>query len=490
METVLLLVILLPMLGAIVAASLRGRLLHGWAVIIALATMALSLYAIWPQGLYSTQYVLGSLPWIKGVKEQLFGLLLDPLSAIMLMVITILGLLVVLYSTEYLGPDNVEHPTRNGRRRYYFWLLLFIGSMTGVALSPNLLQLFIFWEMTTVCSWALIGHYQDAKGLRAGFKALIMTHVGGLCFLAVLLMTFAMTRSFSFRAVEALPVTMQGAAFFLLLVAAWAKSAQIPFHTWLPDAMEAPTPISAYLHAAAMVKAGVYLMARMVSAGWAMPAGVSLAMAGMALLTMFVAVMFYFGQDDLKRLLAYSTIAHLGYVLLGVSLGALGSTVGFQGGVLHIICHAAGKCTLFLCAGAIAYSVGTRSIRQLSGLGRKMPLVATGFFIGLIAVTGVPPFSCFWSKFFILSGAFQMGGVMGPLLLILIAVESMISFGWFLWVGQKVFLGEPSPLAAKAADPRFPMSTVLVICMILCLAAPWLGMPFTNIIKVGVPLIP
>ena len=135
----------------------------------------------------------------------------------------------------------------------------------------------------------------------------------------------------------------------------------------------------------------------------------------MALLTIFVALSFYFVQDDLKRLLAYSTIAHLGYVLLGIAVGGLGSTIGFRGGVLHIICHGYSKATLFFCAGAIAYVTGTRSISALRGLGRSMPLTATAFFIGLLSVTGVPPLACFWSKFMILSGAVRLHGAIGPI---------------------------------------------------------------------------
>ncbi len=235
------------------------------------------------------------------------------------------------------------------------------------------------------------------------------------------------------------------------MVAAWAKAAQVPFHTWLPDAMAAPTPISAYLHAAAMVKAGVFLMARTVAAGWEVPAPAALALGAMALLTIFVALSFYFVQDDLKRLLAYSTIAHLGYVLLGVALGGLGSLTALRGGVLHILCHGFGKATLFLCAGAVAYVTGSRSISALGGVARSMPLTATAFFVGAAAVTGVPPFACFWSKFMILAGALRAAGRdrtdagrPGA------GRESLISFAWMLHIAQKVFFGATTPVAMVA----------------------------------------
>jgi hydrogenase-4 component D len=269
------------------------------------------------------------------------------------------------------------------------------------------------------------------------------------------------------------------------MMAAWAKAAQVPFFTWLPDAMAAPTPISAYLHAAAMVKAGVFLIARAAGAGWAMPEGAAVVLAAMAVVTMFVALSYYFVQDDLKRLLAYSTIAHLGYVLLGVALGALGSPVGYQGGVLHIICHGFGKATLFLCAGGIAYMTGSRSIAALGGLGRTMPITAMAFFVGVLAVTGVPPFAGFWSKFMILAGAMQLGGALGPVILVLVLVESLIAFGWMLHVGQKLFFGAPTALAPLHSDPPPAMSAVLILLMIGCLAAPLAGLPLVELLGGG-----
>jgi hydrogenase-4 component D len=353
--------------------------------------------------------------------------------------------------------------------------------MVGVAISPNLLQFFVFWELTTLCSWALISFHHNDRSLRAGFKAILMTHVGGAFFLLALLVLFVRTGSFDFSALGVLPEGLRSWVLLFLLVAAWAKAAQVPFQTWLPDAMEAPTPISAYLHAAAMVKAGVYLMARTVNSGCGIAPEISFLMLGMALLTIFVALSFYFVQDDLKRLLAYSTIAHLGYVLLGIAIGSLGSPIGFRGGVLHIICHGFSKATLFFCAGAIAYITGTRSISAIRGLGRRMPLTATAFFVGLLGVTGVPPLACFWSKFMILSGAMRLPGAIGPMILILILCETLVSFGWMIYIAQKIFLGAPSPVAQVNSDPPWAMSVTLIILMVGCAAAPLIGMPLVQL---------
>jgi hydrogenase-4 component D len=476
------LMLILPAAGALLSALLR-RSARPAAVVIAAIVTGL---AVWlTLSTYGTSYIrmLGDLPWLRGLVEApVFGILIDPLASLMLLVAVPIGLLTVLYSTAYLTDKNREHPVDSEHYgRYYFWLLLFIASMVGVAVSPNFLQFLVFWEMTTLCSWALISFRQNERSLRAGFKALLMTHVGSAFFLLAILILFVRTNSFDFSALGKLPDGLKSWVLLFLLIAAWAKAAQVPFQTWLPDAMEAPTPISAYLHAAAMVKAGVFLMARTVSGGWAIPPKIALLMAGMALLTIFVALSFYFVQDDLKRLLAYSTIAHLGYVLLGIAIGGLGSNLGFRGGVLHIICHGYSKATLFFCAGTIAYVTGTRSISGLRGLGRSMPLTATAFFIGLLSVTGVPPLACFWSKFMILSGAMRLAGPTGPAILILILGETLVSFGWMLYIAQKIFLGPPLPAAQVASDPPWTMNAILIILMIGCVAAPLVGMPLVQL---------
>lgn len=483
MLVILSLLVVLPVAGAIVVAGLRPRAVRTLATLIAAATFGLAVYAVQAIFPHSFSSVGGRMPWLKGLEAiGLFGVAIDPLTSLMLIVITGIGLLVVFYSTSYMSARNREHDLSEGQGRYYFWLLLFIGAMTGLAVSPNLLQLFIFWELTTLCSWALISHTQEEKSLAAGFKALIVTHFGALFFLVGLFILFIFTKSFSFTALAQLTPGLKNMVFIFLLVAAWAKAAQIPFHTWLPDAMEAPTPISAYLHAAAMVKAGVYLVARVVSAGWTMPPSMGVLTAIMALATMFMALTLYFAQDDLKRLLAYSTIAHLSYVLLGVGMGMLGSDLGFRGGVLHIINHGFAKSTLFLCAGAVAYATGTRSISQLGGLGRKLPLVGMAFIVGVLAVTGVPPLACFWSKFYLLTGALQLGGGVGPVILGLVLLESVISFAWMLLVAQRVFLGKPTPavLAAQHNPLPLPMTITLVALMVMCVAAPVIGIPLVQ----------
>ncbi len=488
-----------PFIGAVACIAVRDR--ASKAVAVAATALTAAFAVVLAAGTREGLYLFGRMPWLgKAAENGFFGYELSPLSIAMLLVSTVIGVAVTIYSLGYLSDGNREHRTLSGHARYYFWLLLFVGSMAGIAVSPTLLQLLIFWEMTTLCSWALISFYDNRESLRAGMKALVMTSFGGLFFMGGVVWVFSATGSMSFSALGQLAPGTRAAAFALFMIAAWAKSAQIPFHTWLPDAMAAPTPISAYLHAAAMVKAGIFLIAKLLLAGWALPTGMGLTLAIGALVTMFGALYLYFFQDDLKRLLAYSTIAQLGLILLGLALGALGSQLAMKGAVLHLMMHACAKTLLFLSVGAVAYAYGTRSISKLSGLARTMPLTAVAFFLGMLALAGVPPLACFWSKFYILMGALNVPGAFGPIALVLILVESLVSFGWFLWVGQQVFFGKPKrvpsahsaddeheaekagALAAVGVDPAPSMDWVLVGLMVLTLLAPLAGVPIAQMI--------
>ncbi len=486
MQGLLTTLVLVPIAGAFITYPWKSRMGDRLAALIAVLTFILSAVSILWGYPGRHPFYTAQLPWLQ-TRTPLFGFLLDPLSSLMLIVITAIGILVVVYSAGYLSPANKDHAYKENRSGYYFWMLLFIGSMVGIAVSPGFLQLFIFWEMTTMCSWALISYHRDSRSLLNGFKALLLTHLGGTAFLIALALLFVNTGSLAFGALDSLTPGLRTAVFLLIAVAAWAKAAQIPFYTWLPDAMVAPTPVSAYLHAAAMVKAGVYLVARTAVSNTTLPHTAGLVLGIMAVITIMAAVIMYFFQDDLKRLLAFSTIGHLGYILFGVSLGIMGSATGFKGGILHIINHGFAKGLLFLSVGAIAYATGTRSIRELSGLGRKMPIVSMGFIIGLFAVTGVAPLSCFWSKFMMFTGAFEIGGTAGPIMGVAVLLESMAAFAWYLFVGHRVFFGKTSE-KADAAMQAIPstMTAPLVILIALCFLAPWIGWAFVQYLSVGV----
>lgn len=424
-------------------------------------------------------YSLAGVPWLAG-NEAIFGIQIDALSCLMLLAITIVGFLVIMYSGRYMSVYNKEHPSNKGRIRYYFFMLLFIAAMMGLVISPNFFQLFIFWELTTLCSWGLISFYGDKPALQSGYKALLITHAAGLFLVVAIIILFINTGSFEFNAINNLPSVLKNMIIIFLLVAACGKAAQFPFFTWLPTAMAAPTPASAYLHAAAMVKAGIYLMARTLICVHAVPLDIGFVMGGGALLTMYIGLLFYFVQDDLKQLLAYSTITNLGYMMLGLSLGIMGGTTAFRGGLLHLINHSFTKSLLFLAVGAISCATGTRSISHLSGLSRKMPVTSLAFIIGALAISGVPPFNMFWSKFFIVAGAIQLSSSWGWAVAILVVAESIGGFVLFLRVAQKVFFGEMSPEAEEANDPPLSMLVPLLILIILSVVSTVFALPIID----------
>ena len=500
MVTGIWLLVLVPFVGAVATRFAPPRWADALAALTALADAVIAVLLVSYHGLQAITLPLGGLGFVDrafGHAVLLFGFRLDALASLVLLGNALIGVACVLYSAAYVGPKNRETPASDDRRTFYFWLLVFIGAMSGLVTAATLLQLFLFWEITTLCSWALIGFYQEEHGaLAAAYKAFLITAGGGLALLASLIVLLALSGSVDFNAFGSLDAAgragLATALLVLLLVGAWAKSGQVPFHTWLPDAMIAPSPVSAYLHAASMVNAGAYLALRVVTAAppsgseapGALPAAVAYLMLAMGVLTLVVAVAQFFYQTDLKRLLALSTIAGLAYVFIGAALGAAGSLRSAQGASLHILAHGAGKGLLFLSAGSLSYAFGTRRIADLRGVLKKAPVPAVGFLIGALTVTGVPPFAGFWSKFALIGGAVQLGGI-GLAVGVLLLVESVLAFAWFLWVGHKVFLGAPSPAVEQGVPTPRVMNLALVLLMLLCLLVPLFGLPLAS--AVGFP---
>ncbi len=487
----------LPVLGAIVVRALPARHADALATLVAVLDAAVAVWLVAAWGIAGTWVPLGSLAAVDraiGHPVPLFGFRLDALASLVLLGNALIGTACVAYSAAYVGPGNRETPSGEDRRTYYAWLLLFLGAMAGLVTSATLLQLFLCWEITTICSWALIGYYQEEHGaLASALKAFLMTAGGGLGLLAAILVLVALTGSVHFTALAGLSAAGRpGLALLLLLlvlVGAWAKSGQVPFHTWLPDAMIAPSPVSAYLHAASMVNAGAYLVLRIVTASpvegaGAVPVAVTAVILGMGVLTLVVALAQFFVQDDLKRLLALSTIAGLAYVFIGAGLAAMGSLRSAQGAALHILAHGAGKGLLFLSVGCLSYAIGTRRIGDLSGVLRAAPVPAAGFLIGALTVTGVPPFAAFWSKFALIAGAVELGGS-GLAVGVLLLAESVVAFAWFLWIGHRVFLGTPSPAATRAVPVPRVMNAALLFLIALCLAVPIFALPLASAVGLG-----
>lgn len=479
----LILTLITPFIGALLAYIFKNK--AGFiASLFSLITLLFSLFSISESfSKIKVYYSFSLFRWLNA--ELNFGVLCDPLTSILLILITVIGFFVILYSQGYMSPLNADHPFYKPYGSYYFLMLLFIGAMVGIATAVNFLQLFFFWEITTLCSWALISYTKEKKALFSGLKAFIMTHIGGIGFLIALALMYSQAKSFDFSVIDSLSFSSKFVIFALLFFAAAAKSAQIPLFTWLPDAMVAPTPVSAYLHAAAMVKAGVYLMARIYISN-TLTDNEAFIVGIIAISTMVVSVILYYLQDDLKKLLAYSTIGHLGYILFGVSLGIYGSKTGGAGGVFHIINHGFAKGLLFLSVGGIAYATGSKSIKELQGVSRRFPLLTASFLTGMFAIIGVPPFSGFWSKFMIFTGAFEIENISANIFGLIAIFESILAFCWYIFVGHKVFFGEASEKVMKASN-KIPLSmkVSLMLLLILSLISPLIGYPFIKALLGG-----
>jgi hydrogenase-4 component D len=473
------LTIVMPFLGAVAIAASTHALAKWICQIVAGLTLAamLLLVAVFAGGgkVGIEQSVIALGP------TEIFGLVIDRVSVLIGLAVIAIGLLVAIYSAAYLNMGNREHPDR-GRRRYYAFILVFIGAMAGLVFSSTLIGQLAFFEITGACSWALIGYYESRKALHSAAKAVIITHIASLGLYVAAALLFVDTGTFALSAIDHLAPAAKTVVLMAILFAAWGKSAQLPFHMWLPDAMEAPTPVSAYLHAASMVKVGVYIFARGLMAADGAPEIVGWVGAIMAVVTLIYGFVMYLPQADLKRLLAYSTITQLSYIFLALSLSVFGSDLAFKGGIAHIFNHAFAKTLFFLVAGSLSYTAGTRMLPALRGIITKTPLLGIAFVVAALAIAGVPPFSGFFSKFMIFAGGFEAARQhpwLLPLLLIALA-ESVGSFAWFLkWVGYSV-PGKPSEAMAAAAPLPSGMRVVLIVLIVMsvcssAIAASWLG---------------
>jgi NADH-quinone oxidoreductase subunit L len=336
------------------------------------------------------------------------GLRADRLSALVAVAVGLVAFCVQLYSTAYLASDR-RYPA------YAAEVSLFTAAMLLVVQADDLVLLLIGWEVMGLCSYLLVGHdSQRLAARRAAVKAFLVTRVGDVGFVLGIITLITATKTSSITALllpqtrEGLPGWVWPVALLFLIAGVAGKSAQFPLHTWLPDAMEGPTPVSALIHAATMVAAGAYVVARLLPV-FAMSVAARDVLVAIACISMLGAALAAFGQVDLKRLLAYSTISQVGYMLAALAIAPVNGA-GVGPGIAHLLAHAGFKALLFLSAGAFAYVSGTTLLSGLSGSWRRTPLVATCFTLGLAALAGLPPLSGFWSKEAILGVAQHAAG--------------------------------------------------------------------------------
>lgn len=440
---------LLPVISFLIILLFGSRMREGGgyvAVAFVGMSMLISLLTI-RDVIAGGSYESEGISWL-GNEVLRFGILVDELSAVMLFVVSFVGFLIVVYSLGYMHRDP-------GVQRYYAEISLFIASMLALVIANNLVLLFISWELVGLCSYLLIGYwYRKPSAASAAKKAFLVTRVGDIMLLAGILVLYAnfgtLNLSELFELAPGAAKATLTLASLLLFGGAVGKSAQFPLHVWLPDAMEGPTTVSALIHAATMVKAGVFLVARtyplftpesLVVVAWI--GGIT------ALIAATMAVV----MTDLKRVIAYSTVSHLGFMTLALGVG------GFAAGIFHLLNHSFFKALLFLSAGAVIHAVHSQDIRDMGGLWRRMPITGTAFFIGAWSLSGLPPWSGFWSKDEILASVYAYSTA----LFAVAALAALLSAVYISRLFFIVFTGKESEAVRHAHEAPRVMTVPLII---------------------------
>jgi NADH-quinone oxidoreductase subunit L len=422
------------------------------AIMAVVAVLALSLVpSVWSG---SGEALIFNIPWINGFVEA--GIYIDPLSILFTCLVAFFGVIIAVYSQGYMKGEE-------GLTRYYYLLLLFIGSMIGLVISDNMLQMFIFWEMVGLCSYALISFwYKKPESIHSGVKVFIMTRIGDIALLAAISIMFYMFGTFSFHgiiqgiqsaaAAGTLDTGLLVITAFLVLGGAVAKSAQFPLFTWLYSAMEAPTSVSALLHAATMVKAGIYLLSRFIlifSVAPVLMDALQIAwfptITWIGVITAFIGATLGLMTTDIKGVLAYSTVSQIGFMMAGLGTAVAGAaSIGWFASLFHMVSHAFFEGLGFLLAGGIIHALGTRDMRLMGGLRKAMPLSFALMGIMIITTSGLPPFAAFFSKGLILTSVSEIGTTAGLVQTILLYATAAITFAYVVRMFSLVFMGKQS----------------------------------------------
>ncbi|MGB6145744.1 MAG: monovalent cation/H+ antiporter subunit A [Rhodanobacter sp.] len=432
----------------------------------ALLGLALSLWLA--PAILAGEVLRQTIPWAPSLGLDLV-LRVDGFSWLMMLLICGIGALVGVYARYYMSPDDPL-------ARFFALLLAFMGSMLGIVMSGNVIQLVFFWELTSLFSFLLIGYWHRGPSARDGARmALIVTSAGGFCLLAGMLLLGHIAGSYELDAILAAGDAVRAHPWYtptllLILLGAFTKSAQFPFHFWLPQAMSAPTPASAYLHSATMVKAGVFLLVRF----WPVLGGTDQwywIVGGVGLVTLILGAYAAMFEQDMKGVLAYSTISHLGLITMLVGLG---STLGVVAAIFHIVNHATFKSSLFMAAGAVDHEAGTRDLRRLGGLYRVMPVTATLALVAGAAMAGVPLLNGFLSKemFFAETLAVRQGPLLDAISVVIAVAASAFGVTYSIRFVRGVFFGRmATDLPHEPHEPplwmRFPIGLLALACLLV-----------------------
>jgi len=416
------------------------------------------------------------------------GVFIDSLSIMFASLIAFFGLVTIIYSWGYMTGEE-------GLTRYYFFMLLFIGSMIGLVMSDNFLQMFIFWEMVGFCSYSLISFwYKRPEAVRAGTKVFLMTRLGDISLLAAIGLLYANLGSFSFSYtithIGTVPMPILTAVAFLMLGGAIAKSAQLPLHTWLFNAMEAPTSVSALLHSATMVKAGVFLIARLFILFGSLVLSIPLwlhSLVWIGAITAFIGATLALYTTDIKGVAAYSTISQIGFMMAALGAASSPSSQGWFASLFHLTNHAFFQGLDFLAIGGIIQTVKSRDMRLMGGLRKAMPITFSFSIIVMLARTGMPPFASFFSKELIIDSLWSTGSIF---LMVTIYAATALTFAYSLRFIMLVYLRDLSAYLKKIHLREPPKIMLFSSSMLATACVCWIlfGSSFAKFMNAGVEI--
>ncbi|MDD5166267.1 MAG: NADH-quinone oxidoreductase subunit L [Candidatus Omnitrophica bacterium] len=441
-------IVLIPIAGAFIL-PIMGRISHRLRNLLALGFVAvsflLSLYLI-PPALAGKVITLAR-EFPLGLN---FILTADSLAVFMACVSSLLSAIIILYSFGYIS----HYENQN---EYYFMVVLFLGAMMGLVFSGNLILLYVFWEITAITSWRLIGFFREKSYVLKADKAFLVTVFGALAMLIGFISIYQQTGSFDLAVIKESLKTNPVANFAvaLILFGIFSKSATLPFHTWLPDAGVAPSPVTALLHAAILVKIGLYVFARLFLASFTFAEFWHVVVPVVAVISAIVSAGAALIETDLKRIIAYSTVSQIGFIFFGL---AIGNGLAIVGGLLYILMHGIAKAGLFLCAGIIEQNTKTKDITKLGGLITTMPITAVSFLFCAFSVMGIPPFGGFFSKYMVFAGAVNSGHLVITALFLVAAFMTIL---YLFRLFNLIFLGA-ARIPAKEASPIMVFSVAIL----------------------------
>ena len=460
-QTTILSIIAIPLLGAFaipILGWLRQSKVTGYVAVALIGTAHVLTWTLLP-GATAGQTVSWSIPIYKWIN---FSLTMDALAVFMAFTSSLIATLIAIYSLGY-----IEHT--EDEPEYYFIVTLFLGGMMGLVFSTNLIFLYLFWEIAALACWRLIGYYREPDYIWKADKAFLVTFGGAVAMLLGFVLIFAQYGTFEISALRGKPIG--GVALILVMIGVFSKSATVPLHTWLPDAGVAPSTITSLLHAAILVKIGLYGFARIFANGLVIPDSWRIWILAFALASAFISACAAFQETNIKRLLAYSTVSQIGYTFLGF---AAFTTDGYVGSLIYIMAHGLAKGGLFLCAGIIEHGTHTKDMTKMGGLYRKMPVTTVVYLICALSIAGIPPMAGFFCKWFVISGLMQGGYRIIAGLAILTAILTLL---YMLKSFHVIFLGQPRGESHHEGTPVM-VTVVAILAVLTVLVGLLLPLPF------------